>query len=137
MPDIMFTCIASVRLNSVLEPERKVLLAEKIDSSETEVVTAHKQFRYTFQNQMHFALDVVRNYAADVIRAGEPEIFLAAPASDFFFKRLQLLIFSQAAPATGIYFRAAPAPRGQKYPAPAPDYWLSLAKCCFPRKLVR
>ena len=53
MPDIMFTCIASVRLNSVLEPERKVLLAEKIDSSETEVVTAHKQFRYTFQNQMH------------------------------------------------------------------------------------
>ena len=34
-----------IRLNSVLEPERKVLLAEKIDSSETEVVTAHPQFR--------------------------------------------------------------------------------------------
>ena len=49
--------------------------------------------------------------------------FLAAPAPDFFssgirllffFKRLQLLIFFQAAPAPGIFFRAAP----------APDYWL-------------
>ena len=33
------------RLNSVLEPERRVLLAEKIDSQDTEVVTAHKLFR--------------------------------------------------------------------------------------------
>ena len=34
------------RLNSVLEPERQVLLAEKIDSNETEVVTATDKFRY-------------------------------------------------------------------------------------------
>ena len=33
------------RLNSVLEPERQVLLAEKIDSNETEVVTATDKFR--------------------------------------------------------------------------------------------
>lgn len=33
------------RLNSVLEPERQVLLAEKIDSNETEVVTAAVNFR--------------------------------------------------------------------------------------------
>ena len=45
--------------------------------------------------------------------------------------------FSQAAPAPGIFFRAVLAPRGQKNPAPAPENWLSLAKFCFPRKLVR
>ena len=62
--------------------------------------------------------------------------FLAAPAPDFFFKRLRLLIFfppapaPAPAPAPGIFFRAAPAPRGQK--KPAPDYWLSLEKCFFP-----
>lgn len=33
------------RLNSVLEPERQVLLAEKIDTNETEVVTAVESFR--------------------------------------------------------------------------------------------
>ena len=60
------------------------------------------------------------------IRAGEPANFLAAPAPDFFFKRLRLLIFfSQAAPAPGFFFRAAPAPapRGQNTrlrPARAP-----------------
>ena len=74
-------------------------------------------------------------------RAGDPANFLAAPApaffqaapaqapaSDFFPKRLRLLVF---------FFRAAPAPRGPKKPAPAPDYWLSLGKYSFPRKLVR
>ena len=44
-------------------------------------------------------------------RAGEPANFLSAPAPHFFFKRLRLLVFSQAAPAPGIFFRAAPAPR--------------------------
>ncbi len=34
------------RLNSVLEPERTVLLAEKIDTSATEVVTAAAEFRF-------------------------------------------------------------------------------------------
>ena len=29
-------------------------------------------------------------------------------------------------------FLAAPAPRSQKHPAPAPDYWLSLPKYSFP-----
>ena len=33
------------RLNSVLEPERQVLLAEKIDNKDTEVVTALDPFR--------------------------------------------------------------------------------------------
>ena len=37
-------------------------------------------------------------------RGWEPANFLAAPAPDFFFKRLWLLIFSQAAPAPGIFF---------------------------------
>ena len=36
-------------------------------------------------------------------RAGEPANFFAAPAPDFFFKRLRLLIFSQAAPAPDFY----------------------------------
>ena len=68
---------------------------------------------------------------------------LAAPAPDFFFKRLRLwlLFISQVAPALapGIFFQAAPAPatapRGQKNPATAPDYWLSLGKYYFPHKL--
>ena len=40
-------------------------------------------------------------------RAGEPANILAAPALDFFFKRLRLLIFSQAAPASapGFFFK--------------------------------
>ena len=55
--------------------------------------------------------------------------FQAAPALDFFPKRLRLLVFfSREAPGS--------APRGKK-PAPAPDYWLSLTKYSFPRKLVR
>ena len=40
--------------------------------------------------------------------AKEPAIFLAAPAPDFFSKRLRLLFF----------FQAVPAPRSQKHPAP-------------------
>ena len=59
-----------------------------------------------------------------------------APAPDFFFKRLWLLIFSQAAPAPGIFFLAAPAPRGHRNRLRL-HYWLSLAKYSFPRKLVR
>ena len=39
------------------------------------------------------------------------EFFQAAPAPYFFPKRLRLLAF---------FFRAAPAARGQKHPAPAP-----------------
>ena len=76
-------------------------------------------------------------------RAGEPANFFPVPAPDFFFKRLRLrlliffpkrlrlwlLVFFQAAPA--------PAPRSQKHPAPAPDYWLSLPKYSFPHKLVK
>ena len=60
----------------------------------------------------------------------EPANFLAAPAPDFFPKRLRLrlLVFFRAAPA--------PAPMGQKT-ALAPDYWLRLAKYSFSRKLVR
>ena len=45
--------------------------------------------------------------------SGSCLFFQAAPAPDFFPKRLwlRLLVF---------FFRAAPAPRGQKHPAPAP-----------------
>ena len=69
-------------------------------------------------------------------RAGESANVLAAPAPapdffvqvvpdpDFFPKRLRLLFF----------FQTVPAPRSL---APAPDYWLSLAKYAFPRQLVR
>ena len=59
--------------------------------------------------------------------AGEPANFLSAPAPDFFPKRLRLrlLVFFQAAPSP-------PAPRSQKHPAPAPDYWFSLSKYSFP-----
>ena len=52
------------------------------------------------------------------IRAGEPANFFIGSGS---------WLFVQAAPA--------PVPRSQKHPAP--DYWLSLAKYSFPRKLVR
>ena len=76
------------------------------------------------------------SFQPKVSRAGEPANFLAASAPDFFFKRLRLLIFSQTAPATGFFYRAAPAPRSQKKTAIAPDYWLSLAIYSFPRKLV-
>ena len=48
-------------------------------------------------------------------RAGEPDIFLVAPAPDFFSEQLRLLIFPQEAPATGILFQAAA--------APAPDFF--------------
>ena len=61
------------------------------------------------------------------VRAGEPANFLAAPAPDFFFKRLRLSVFAdpapdfffQATPAPG-FFQAAPAQRSQKHLAPAP-----------------
>ena len=46
-------------------------------------------------------------------KAGEPANFLAAPAPDFFFNRLQLRL------------------QGAKKTAPATDYWLSLAKYPF------
>ena len=59
-------------------------------------------------------------------RVGELANFSVALAPDFFFKRLQLLIISQVAPAPVIFFRAALAPRGQKM-APAPDYWSSFS----------
>ena len=58
-------------------------------------------------------------------RAGEPANFFAAPAPDFFPKWLRLLLF---------FFRAAPAPRGQK--TRLLTIGLSLAKYSFPRKLV-
>ena len=51
-------------------------------------------------------------------RAGEPANFLAAPASDFFSKRLRLLTFSKRLRLL-VFFQAAPAPRSQKRPAPA------------------
>ena len=73
-----------------------------------------------------------------MIRVGEPADFLAAPAPDFFFKRLPLLIFSQSAPAPGIFFSSGSGfgYKGPKNPALAPDYWLSLGKY-FPCILVR
>ena len=36
----------------------------------------------------------------------------------------------------GIFIQAAPAPRGQKHVSPALDYWSSLAKYLFPKKLL-
>ena len=56
-------------------------------------------------------------------RAGEPVNFLTAPAPDFF----------QAAPAPGIFFLAAPAPRGQKKQAPAPGIFFRAAPVPAPR----
>ena len=80
-------------------------------------------------------------------RAWEPANFLTAPAPDFFFKRLRLrlqlrlLIFFPSGSGSWYFFWVAPAqalaPRNQKKTAPAPDYWLSLTKYSFPRKLVR
>ena len=76
---------------------------------------------------------MVTETASWEFRAGEPENFLAAPAPNFFFKRLRLLIFPQAAPAPGIFFeRLDSGSKGLKNPAPAPDYWLSLAKYSIP-----
>ena len=53
------------------------------------------------------------NFFAAPATAPAPDFFQAAPASglDFFPKRLRLLVF---------FFRAAPAPRVPKHPAPAP-----------------
>ena len=69
-------------------------------------------------------------------RAGEPANFLAAPAPDFFFKRLRLrlLIFSPSGSGSWYFFRAAPAPRGQKHPVPTGSG--SLAKYSFLRKKI-
>ena len=44
-----------------------------------------------------------------ILSAEELANFLAAPAPDFFSKRLRLLVF---------LFQAAPAPMSQKHPAP-------------------
>ena len=55
-------------------------------------------------------------------RAREPANFLAAPAPDFFFKQLRLLIFFPSGSGSCFFFLVAPAPRGQKK-ALAPDYW--------------
>ena len=54
------------------------------------------------------------------IRAGEPANFLLAPAPEFFFKRLRLLILflSSSGSASWFFFQEAPAPRRQKHPAP-------------------
>ena len=49
--------------------------------------------------------------------------FQAAPAPDFFLKRLRLLVFFFRAAPAPVFFQAAPAPRSQKHPAPQP--WLS------------
>ena len=38
------------------------------------------------------------------VRAGEPDIFLVAPAPDFFFKRLMLLLFSPSGSGCGSIF---------------------------------
>ena len=67
-------------------------------------------------------------------RAGEPANFLAAPAPDFFPKRLplRLLFFFKL-----LRLQGAKNTRVRPAQAPAPDYWLSLAKYHFPRKLVR
>ena len=77
--------------------------------------------------------DQITSYEA-LIRAGEPANFLAAPAPDFFFKRLRLLIFFPSGSGSWFFFRAAPAPRIQKQPAPTGSG--SLAKYSF-SKLVR
>ena len=61
----------------------------------------------------------------------EPANFLAAPAPDFFPKRLRLLVFFFERLLLRLRLQWA------KKTAPAPDYWLSLAKYSFPRKLVR
>ena len=61
----------------------------------------HVYFLYTVFRATYSAL-----ISKVTTRAWEPANFLAAPAPDFFFKRLRLLVFSQAAPA--------PAPRVQK-----------------------
>ena len=64
-------------------------------------------------------------------------LFFSGSGSWLFFSGSGSWFFPQAAPAPGIFFRASPdpAPRGQKNPAPATDYyWLSFG---FPRKVVR
>ena len=59
--------------------------------------------------------------------------FKAAPAPDFFPKRLRLRLL--------VFFfkrlRLQGAKNTRLRPAPAPDYWLSLPKYSFPHKLVR
>jgi hypothetical protein len=66
------------------------------------------------------------------IGSGSLHFFQAAPAPDF-------LSPSGSGSGSWFFFQAAPAPapRSQKHPAPAPDYWLSLPKYSFPHKLVR
>ena len=71
------------------------------------------------------------NRVRSTTRAGEPANFLAVPAPDFF----------QEAPAPDffperlrVFFSSGIGSKGpKKNPAPAPDYWLSLAKYSFPR----
>ena len=65
-----------------------------------------------------------------VNRAGEPANSLAAPAPDFFFKRLRFLTFFQAAPApdffpTRLWLRLRLQGAKKNPAAPAPDYWFS------------
>jgi len=66
-------------------------------------------------------------------RAGEPANFLVASAPDFFF---------QASLASDFFLKQLRLPLQEAKNtrlqlAPAPDYWLSLAKYSFPCKLVR
>ena len=86
----------------------------------------HEGTRYPCSECDHVAVQIqslrqhirVSPLSIQYIRAGEPAIFLSAPAPalDFFFKRLRLLIFFPSGSGFGswYFFRAAPAP------APAP-----------------
>ena len=63
--------------------------------------------------------------------SGSRLFFQAATTPDFFL---------QADPAPVIFFSSGSGSKGfgpKKKPAPAHDYWLSLEKYSFPRKLVR
>ena len=71
------------------------------------------------------------NLLAATAQASAHDFFQAAPAPDFFSQAALAL-----APAPCIFFERLRL-QGAKKPALAPDYWLSLTKYSFPRKLVR
>ena len=83
--------------------------------------------KYTqFNRQIHFIL--ILNTFIFYTWLGSRQIFVAAPAPDFFFKRLQLLIFFPSGSGSGSwYFFSSGSGSGSG----------SLAKYYFPLKLVR
>ena len=88
----------------------------------------NKSYDINFIHKNMSLYDLYKKYKV-YVRAGEPANFFSAPAPDFFFKRLRLLIFfpKRLRLRLLVFFQAAP----------APDYWSSLPKYSFPHKLLR